>query len=1024
MSITAQALKRTRFTLAAAVALFVAGAALLLDFPATEEPTVPTRVATVEAYLPGAPTERMERLVARPIEDRVREIAEVQHVEAIVRPGSVFLYVTLYDATAPARLPQVWQRLRVKAAEAERALPEGTEGPIVNDDFGRVSVLTLALTGSGYSAGQLQDWARTAQTRLQSVDGVAQASLHGVREERIYVDLSLPELAAAGLTVDGVASALARRNIVAAAGEIESGGRMIALQPTGDLPDVAALAAVPVALPEGGAVPLSSLGKVERRPQDPPVTAALYDGEPAVVIGFAMREGLNVESFVERLTARVAEVERGLPAGMRLHVVTDQSKVVSKELSKVGQIFLETVVVVLLVVVAFLGWKVGLITGTIVPLTVLGTLVVMRLLGIELHQISIAAIIIALGLFVDNGIVVVEDYQRRLAEGEDRAAAAEAAGRTLAAPLLISCLAIIIAFFPLVAGSSDTAEYMRSLAIVMAVTLLLSLFLALTVTPVLAARYSGSAHNEDEERGPIAKVRRWYGARVRFIVQRPLLWIGGLFSLLAGAVLLSSLIPSELLSLSARKQLQVAVDLDAGTSSRETYEVAQRLSRRLADKRRFPAVVGNVVYVGDGGPRFILGLNPPTPARHRAYAVVNIAPDADAQAVVEAMRSDLRAAFPTARVDPKRFSLGAFEAGTAVFRLTGPDRAALHRASRTLRDALRRAGASDVRDDAETSVPHIVLDIDHGRAAAAGVTPADVARSLDAAYSGQAATQIRNGDVLVPVLLRARDSERLSPERLAVMPVQGANGPVQLAQIAAIRVERQRSVLTRRNLEPAITVTARHSALTAQGLVDAVADDVAALGLPTGHRVELGGEIEESEEADAGLETYLPLALVGMAALFLWRFGSLRETAIIMVSIPFVFIGATLGLLVTGQPMSYTATLGLLALAGIIVNNAVLLIERLHEERASGLDLLDAIAAAATVRLRPIIMTKLVCVLGLVPLFAFGGDLWRPMAAAMIGGLLLGTLITLVLIPALYAFLFGRIGRGQRASVRQLEHAL
>lgn len=1014
MTITAQALKRVRFTFAAAVAVFLVGAAMLLDFPATEEPTVPIRTATVEAYLTGAPTDRMERLVARPIEDKVREITEVEHIETTVRPGSVLIYVSLYDSVAPDRLPAIWQRIRVKAAEAAPSLPEGAAGPIVNDEFGRVSVLTLALTGKGYSAGQLQDVARAARSRLQSVPGVAQISLHGVREERVYVDLTMPSLAAAGLTVEGVAAALSRRNIVSAAGEVHAGGRVLTLLPTGDVPDEAALAAIPVPLPGGGAVPLGSLGRVERKAQDPVATAVVSNGEPAIVLGVAMREGSNVISFVDRLQERVSEVRADLPAGMKLVPVTDQAKVVGAELSKVGQIFLETVVVVMAVVVFFLGWRVGLVTSAIVPLTVLGTLIAMRLLGIDLHQVSIAAIIIALGLFVDNGIVVVEDYERRIGLGEERQAAAEAAGRTLAAPLLVSSLAIIIAFLPLVGGASATAEYMRYLAVVMAITLLLSLFIALTVTPLLAARYAHAAPHGSNEKGLIARITRWYGGKVGTIVRRPLVFIGILGALLAGSFALVALVPTELLSPSARKQIQIPVELDAGTAPGETYRLARALSVRLSDDRRFPELDGNVVYVGDGGPRFILGLNPPGPASHRAYVVANLKNDADIEATLAKLRADLRPAFPAARIEPKRFSLGASEAGMAVFRLAGPDRAALDAAAGRLKQELRDAGMTDIKDDSETNIPQLVLAIDHARAAAAGVTSADVARSLESAYSGRPATVLRNGDVLVPVVLRARDEERLSPERVSAMPVFGANGPVQLGETASITLDRQRSVLMRRNLESLVTVSARRADLTAQGVVDEMAPALERLNLPGGHRVELGGEIEEAAEANAGLAAFLPLAVLGMAALFLWRFGSLRETAIIMLSVPFVFIGATLGLLVSGQSMTFTATLGLLALAGIIVNNAVLLIERLHEERAAGRELRDAIAAAAVVRLRPIVMTKLVCVLGLVPLFLFGGALWKPMAAAMIGGLLLGTLITLVLIPALYALLFGGLGRKRK----------
>ena len=1022
MSLAAAALKRVRFTLVGAVGVLLAGFATLFGFPSTEEPPVPFRIATIEAFMPGASSDRTEQLVARPIEERMRQIAEVKTVETVVRPGYAYLAVMLHPDVPAERLPAVWQRLRAKADDARAVLPEGATGPIVNDEFGRVSVFTLALTGEGYSAGQLQDWARQLRTRLQAVPGVEQVSLHGVQEERVYVELSPARLAEHGLSLNAVATALAARNVVAPSGEVTAENRVFALETSGDLPDAAALAAVQVPLPDGGSLPLAALGSVRQGPADPPTFAALYDGARAVVLAASMRKGENVGALAARLRAAKAELEQELPAGMRLSVVTDQAIVVNKELVKVAQIFAETVVIVLAVVVLFLGWRAGIVTGLIVPLTVFATLLVMRVLEIELHTVSIAAIIISLGIFVDNAIVIVEDYQRRLHLGEDKASAAEAAGRSMAAPLLISSLAIIFAFAPLVMGASESAEYMRSLAIVLAATLLISLFLALTVTVLTAKMFAGHADHEKEERGVIAKVRHWYADHVRWILRRPILVVGSMTGLLAASLALSALLPQELFSPSNRKQAQVLVELPAGASARETYGLAQAITARLADGKAHPTLTGAAAYVGDGGPRFILGLNPPTPAAHRAYVVVNVDDKADLTDAIGRMREDLGARFPQARIEPKPFSLGVSEAGTAVFRLQGPDRAALLVAAEKLKAALRATpGMEDVKDDAEGRISRLVVEVDQTRALAAGVTSAAIAQALETAYSGGVATVLRQGDVLIPVVLRAPEAERLSPERLLTMPVFGANGPVPLADVAQVRLADQPSVLIRRNEQPTITVSARHETLTAQGIVDATQPALAALNLPSGHKVTLGGEIAESADANSGLVTYFPLALLGMAALFLWQFGSVRKTAIVMASIPFVMIGATLGLALTGQPFSYTATLGLLALAGIIVNNAVLLLERIAEEKALGKSHEDAVADAAAVRLRPIVMTKLTCVTGLVPLFIFGGDLWRPLAAAMIGGLALGTLITLVLIPALYTLLFSPIRRPKSALAPALE---
>jgi multidrug efflux pump subunit AcrB len=1043
MSVTSAALNRPRFTLVAAVILALIGLSVLFGFPSTEEPTVPVRTATVQVFWPGATPDRQEQLIAQPLEEKIREIPEVSHIETIIRPSFTIAFVYLRAGTAPADLPVLWQRLKDKVSQA--SMPEGASAPVVNDEYGRVAVRSLALTGPGYSAGQLQDWAKKVRERLQSVRGTQAIALYGVQEERVYVELSPDRLAAAGITPQTVAQALAARNVVASAGEIETKGLLLTLTPSGDVPTVADLASVLVSTPNGGTLPLSALGKIEQRTEDPPTSAVLFNGNPAVVLGVSMLPSLNVNDFADRLNTRIAEIEKEIPVGMRLQSVTDQSIVVAKQISEVGRVFLETVVIVLAVVVGFLGWRSGVVTGLIVPITVLGTLAIMKALSIELHQVSIAAIIISLGLFVDNAIVVVEDFQRRVHHGEKPRDAAEQAGRGMAAPLLTSTCAIILSFVPLVSGESYTSEYMRSLGYVVAITLSLSLFLALTLTPVLARLQAELASRSKEEpsskawiaikrwfaeqvSGRIAavpviaryrianatrdsnavdamtRVRSWYVSKVNWLLQRPLRVIGAMAALFIVAFVSFSMLPQELLAPSERKQIQIPIELDPGSSSRNTLALSAKLSRELADKKTFPELTDNAVYVGDGGPRFIVSLNPPSPATNRAYAIVSLREDASVEAAIAHVRAVMTPRYPEAKLTPKRFSLGASEAGTAVFRLLGPDRAVLTEASEKLTAALRgEKNVYDITRNAEGRIPYLSVDVSQTQAISAGVTNSQIAGALGTAYSGITATVLRQGNTLVPVLIRAPEADRFSPERLTHLPVAAS---VRLGDVAAIRLDTQASVLTRRDMFPSMEVSAKGTGLTAQQIVSRMQPVIAQLHLPSGTSVEYGGELEDSTDANEGLINYLPFALLGMATLFLWQFGSLRKTIIILISIPFVLIGATIGLWVTNQPVSFSATLGLLALGGIIVNNAVLLIERIQYECNQGKDLLAAISDGAALRLRPILMTTLTCVCGLLPLFAFGGPLWRPLAATMIGGLGLGTLVTLVLVPSLYAVVF------------------
>lgn len=1009
-SITAAALQRPRFFMVSAIILCLMGLVALFDFPATEEPPVTLRTATVEAYLPGESPERIEKILVRPLEEAIRSQSEVRTIDTQVRPGSVLIYVTLRDAVHGEDVPAVWQRIRARLVEAGPDLPAGTIGPRLNDDFGRVAVRTFAVHGRGFTAGQLEQWAKHVRNQLQGAPGVATISLHGVRREIAYIDLNPEYVREVGTDVGTVARALFERNQLAPTGQLTQGTNSLAIQAGDQVRSVEQLAAFPVPLGNDRVVALGALGTIRQVAENPPRGGAFFNGEPAVVLGVSMQNGLNVISFADGLHQRLETVKTSLPAGLKVDPITDQASVVAKELKKVGQVFLETVVVVLGVVMLFLGWRSGLVTGAIVPMTVLGTLLIMHLLDIQLHQVSIAAIIIALGIFVDNGIVVVEDYQRRIAEGEPANCAARAAGETMLAPLLVSSLAIIIAFAPLVAGQTETAEYMRSLGIVFAITLLLSLFLALTITPLLSQRFiPADSHHEENDDDLIGRLKKFYARLIVRILEMPGRVAAGMAGLLAIALLLVQLVPTELFSPSQRKQLQMPIELAGSASAEATMATAQRASVMLADRKQFPEVTGQVIYVADGGPRFILGLNPPSPTLNRAYAVINVSQDADLDAVIAKIERQLAPRVPEARLDPKRFFLGSAETGVAVFRLVGPDRAALQAAAGKLQARLAETdGMTRVRTNMEAPVMRLVISVDQAKVAAAGLSNASVFNAINAIQDGSVATVMRTDGLDIPVVVRAGRDDRSNIEQLASLPVGPATSGISLGSVATIRIADQQALLARRDLMPMVEVMAAHETMTSQQIVDAMAETIDNLGLPPLHQVTIGGEIEESAKADEGLVTYAPVALVAMALLFLWQFGSMRKTLIILASMPFVIIGATLGLVVSGQPLSFSATIGILALMGIIVNNAILLLGRIAQEREAGVPLAEAIGNAGAMRLRPIVMTKLVCIAGLVPLFLFGGDLWRPMAAAMMGGLALGTMITLVLIPSLYALAFRR----------------
>ncbi|KAB7770098.1 efflux RND transporter permease subunit [Xanthomonas maliensis] len=1012
MKLTDWALRSSRLTLFAALLILVGGVVAFLGFPSQEEPSVTIRDVLVSVAYPGMPSERVEELLARPTEERLRELAGIKRIVTTVRPGSAILQLTAYDDVKD--LGALWQQVRAKAGEAGAQLPAGTLGPLVDDDFGRVSVASIAVTAPGFSMSEMRGPLRRMREQLYTVPGVAKVSLYGLQEDRVYVSFDRARLLATGLSPASVAAQLRAQNVVDPGGQVAVGGLALTVDTSGEVRTPDQLRRLLLTLPTAAAngpreVALGEIAKVDVLPADPPDSAAFYQGQAAVVLSVSMKPGSNVAAFGKALRAKLGETAQLLPAGFSQHEVSFQADVVEREMGKMHHVMGETIVIVMAVVMLFLGWRTGLIVGAIVPLTILGALIVMRALDVELQTVSIAAIILALGLLVDNGIVIAEDIERRLMAGEERRQACIEAGRSLAIPLLTSSLVIVLAFSPFFFGQTSTNEYLRSLAIVLGVTLLGSWLLSITVTPLLCM-YFAKAHAETHAAQGESRFYRGYRRLIERLLQHKLIFIATMSLLLAGAVTVLASIPYDFLPKSDRLQFQMPVTLEPGSDARETLHTVQALSRWLADRRANPEVVNSIGYVADGGPRIVLGLNPPLPAANSAYFTVGVRPDTDIDAVIARVRAYVRGHYPSVRAEPKRFSLGATEAGMAVYRVVGPDEAVLRSSAAFIAKALRALpGTVDVQDDWQMRIPRYVVRLDQLKARRAGITSQDVAQALQLRYSGMDASLIRDDGSSAPIVLRGSAAERAaggSPADTLVYP-QSGGAPLPLAAIATLERDSEPSAIMRRNLSRAITVTAHNPHLTASEIVDQLSGPLAALKLPPGYRLEIGGEIEDSAEANQALLQYMPHALGAILLLFVWQFNSFRKVLIVLSAVPFVLIGAALALLVTGYPFGFMATFGLLALAGIIVNNAVLLLERIDAELAAGLPRREAVVAAAVKRLRPIVMTKLTCIVGLVPLMLFAGPLWTGMAITMIGGLALGTLVTLGLIPILYDLLFG-----------------
>lgn len=1014
--LTRIAIEQWRLTLAIVLVAIFAGALTYLNQPSQEDPEITIRTAVVTAQFPGMDARRVEQLLTKPLEEAVRQLSEVKTITSASQTGAATVKVEIGPQHADVK--RVWNDLRNKVADAAPLLPAGTIGPQVNDDYGRVAVTTLALHGDGYTLAELRGMARLLRDRIGTLPLVSRVDLFGVQEERVWLEFDRARLAQNGVSVADVLRVVAEQNRILASGLLETAeGMRYGLAADGTFEDWRAIGDVPVPTRSGALVYVRDFLKLTRGYVDPARAPVLFDGDQALVLAVAMAANAPIQHFATQLRQRLDELRDSLPLGMSLDVVTDQPPIVAASIGDATENLLQTVATVLAVVVLFLGLRAGSIVGAIVPLTIFVSLVGMLLWGIPLHRISIAAIIIALGLLVDNAVVMTEDIKKRLDRGDERMATAMEASRTLAVPLLTSSLTTILAFLPLMLAQDATGEFLRALSQVMIITLLGSWLLSVTVTPLLCVTFVRTDGRTGDGRLQ-GRLSAAYGGLLARALRHKALLLLAAAAALAASLMVFSAIPTGLLPPSERAQFVFNIELPAGSSESQTTVVARRVAGFLADRKANPEIAGSVVYVGGGGPRFFLALSPLDPAPHVAFGVVNVTDARHVPALRARLEEFLAAQLPEGRGWTELLFLGSEPPGTLQIRVAGDDIDRLYRTGERIKALFGGIdGVRDIRSDWANPVLQINVLIDQERARRSNLAPSEIARSLQATFEGAQVTDYREGDSVIPVVLRARPEDRRSLDDLVNMTIMSASGiAVPLLQVARLGGELQPWTIRRHDQRRAITVSAVHPGMPAAELLAAIEPKLDELSLPQDWDWQADGEVAASRDANAALFQYMPHCLAAIVVILIWQFNSLRRPLIIFLTIPLVLIGASFGLLATGGVFDFNAMLGIFSLAGIIVNNGIVLIERIDEERRGGAALQPALIAACQARLRPIVMTTLTTMLGLVPLHLFGGELWYSMTVVMICGLGVGTVLTLGVVPALYAALFHpavdeRIGR-------------
>ena len=763
----------------------------------------------------------------------------------------------------------------------------------------------------------------------------------------------------------------------------------------------------------GKPIPLRDIVQVTRDYADPADRPVFFNGHPAIVLSVSILDGVNSVEFGRRLTRRLAEIQQSLPIGYVLEYATFQPDLVERAVNGAISNLGQTLVIVTLVVVLFLGVRAGLIVGAFVPVTILLALVGMSIWHVELQRMSIATAIIALGIMVDNGIVVAEGIRNRLALGEDRKQAAIESARTLGLPLLISTLTTILAFMPIALAEGSTGEYTLSLGQVVILVLLGSWFMSMYMTPTMCywfLKVPPEAKPADKSERFTSGFYRYYRTFLETVLHRRALCMLVVLAVCSGVVFAARYVVSEFFPANDRNQFLLYVDLAAGASIDETTRIAESLSAWLQDKSVNPEVTGTIAYAGSGGPRFFLSLAPIDPDPHVAFMLVETHTNEQVPELIERTRAYIDAHFPEARGKPKAMWFGPTEAGVVEIRISGPDERVLMAKAEHLLAAFRAIpGTIEIEQDWENEVLKVEVVVDQNRARRAGVTSRDIASSLNAFVSGGAITDYREGDAVIPIVLRGTQEERDQLVTLFGITVYSSTTGVSvpLSQIADIRGVWEPYRIDRRNLQRTVTVSAKHLHLKARQLANEVMPAIQTLDLPPGYHWEMGGELESSEQAQERLFANFPLAGFLIVLLLVWQFNSFRRAGIILLTIPMAFVGAIVGLLITGAPFGFMSLLGLLSLAGIITNNEIIMIDSIETNRRGGAETYDAIVSAALSRFRPILMTTITTIPGLLPLIVWKDPLFYSMAIVISFGAAVGTILTLGVVPVMYSLLLG-----------------
>lgn len=1011
MDITKFALKNDKVTIVFSILLFVYGIISFMDLPRAKDPGFIIRTATVVTYFPGASAKRVEQLVTDKLEKQIQEMSEIDYIKSTSKSGVSIIFVNILEKHKNMR--PIWDSLRRKVEDGTRQLPSGTSKPIVNDEFGDVYGSMISIESDGLSFKELEDIADDTKDVFLRLDDVAKIEILGIQPQAVYVEFDNSKMANLNLSASYLKNILESKNIVLSGGSIKVDTNRLSIEPSGNYENVSQIGNTIIPLNTGEKIYLKDISTIKYEYKDPSSFIVQKDGKEALLIAISMKKDGDIIKLGEEIDALMVEVQQKLPLGVKLDRIFNEPEIVGKIVGNFVINLLQAMALVVIVMLFSLGLRTGLIVAVLIPMSILSSFIVMSAFDIWLDQVSLAALIISLGLLVDSAIVMNESIMVLMQRGKNVIEASIESANELKIPLLTSALTTSAAFLPIFLAKSSTGEYTNSIFKVVTITLLCSWVLALTLTPVLSKYFMKKDLQKEHKE---SRFQTFYRSFLNLVLGNKAITVVIVVLIFAASLKVLEQVPKKFFPPSTESTFTTEISLPIGTAIETTKENVSKIEDYIKEKYmsqgKESEVLNFVSFIGQSAPRFWLSYDQELASAEYSTILVNTKENANMTSIRKNIEDFAKEKFPDMQINAKTLTMGPPVKKPIEIRISGKDAQKLFELSARIKQELAKIdGVKNIADDWGIRNKKLSIQIDEAKALKEGISNLDIALSLQSSFSGFEVTTFRKEDKLIPIIFRSNEKTKDDINRLETINVysQSSGKNIPLSQVANVKVVYEESKIIRRDrLKTIIIGSDIKEGANALEIFESIKPwiDEYSKSFDLGYFYEFGGEFEVSGKANESIVVNLPIAFMAILLMMVIQFNSVRKPMIIFTAIPLGIVGVSLGLFITDSYFGFMTLLGIISLSGIVINNAIVLIERIKTEEEKGSSAYDAIIEASLSRFRPIILTTLTTVLGLVPLWYSGGVMWEPMAISIIFGLIFSTMFTLGFVPVLYALFF------------------